>query len=702
MTQGSESVRFGKRTTDTVLHRFEQWARDTPGARALIAGPDSLTYGELDARADRLAHRLLDSGLPLGALVAVGTARQAHLVVAVLAVLKAGGSYTVVDVASPRSGRRQLAAAEPLLLLTDAAQQAALDDGGGPRVIRLDAETPAIGGPRTEQPADPPADSPSDRPEGPPADPLPGAAAVPPRRTAAVLFTGAAEPRAVPVGHGLLLAAHEAWAEVARPTPRDRHLFTLGTDVTAFAAGWTRALCSGGALVLSPRAAWKPEDIRAAVETERVTVLHTDPAGATRLLIQDAETGTLAPVAHRPADPACRSLRLLAVTGDRLYLDEQATLQARLHPGARVLNVYGSAECAGVGTWFELPQLPHPLDDLEGISLLGTAFPGFRAETRGREIFLGPPDGGDAIPTGDLGLLRDDGLLEYGGRIRDRIALPGGRWVDPYPVESAIRGHEGIGAVIVKGVDGPRGPRRLVAYVAPPPGGPTWPAGAFLPDIEELRDHLAGKVLREESPRTVIRLRTLPRTAAGREDRDALPLPIMPAAATRAAGSKSGKSGAASAQGETPAGCAAGCGGVGLGLVALILTNILWPGSTDLTGIPQPWAFLFSLLYLFECVAFGVGVVFLLGGRARMLRQRRSPSLTVAAHLAVSYLLLSWWPQDNLYRLAAKQDWPRQAALVYAFNIPLMIAGAVVAAYVVSKPADPFDFHDPLDDRPDR
>ncbi|MFB6824951.1 AMP-binding protein [Streptomyces virginiae] len=713
MTQGSESVRFGKRTTDTVLHRFEQWARDTPEARALIAGPDSLTYGELDARADRLAHRLLDSGLPLGALVAIGTARQAHLVLAVLAVLKAGGSYTVVDVASPRSGRRQLAAAEPLLLLTDAAQQAALDDGGGPRVIRLDAEAPVIGGPRTEQRADRRADPsvdpsvdmavdpPSDRPGAPSTDPLPGAAAVPPRRTAAVLFTGAAERRAVPVGHGLLLAAHDAWAEVARPTPRDRHLFTLGTDVTAFAAGWTRALCSGGALVLSPRSAWKPPEVRAAVETERVTVLHTDPAGATRLLIQDAETGTLAPVAHRPADPACRSLRLLAVTGDRLYLDEQATLQARLHPGARVLNVYGSVECAGIGTWFELPQLPHPLDDLEEISLLGTPFPGFGAEVRGREIVLVTPDGGDAIPTGDLGLLRDDGLLEYGGRIRDRIDLPGGRRVDPYPVESAIRAHEGIGAVIVKGVDGPRGPRRLVAYVAPPPGGPTWPAGAFLPDIEELRDHLAGKVLREDFPRTVIRLRTLPRTAAGREDRDALPLPVLPAA-VKAAGSKSGKSGSTAGQSETPAGCAAGCGGVGLGFVALILTNFLWPGSTDLSGVPQPWAFLFFVLYLFECVAFGIGVVFLLGGRARMLRQRRNPSLTVAAHLAVSYLLLSWWPQDNLYRLAAKQDWPRQAALVYAFNIPLMIAGVLVAAYVVSKPADPFDFHDPLDDRPDR
>lgn len=710
MTQGSESVCSGKRTTDTVLHRFERWARDTPGARALIAGPDALTYGELDARADRLAHRLLASGpLPPGALVAVGTARQSELIVALLAVLKAGGSYTVIDVESPRSGRRQLAAAEPLVLLTDAAQHAALDNGGGPRVIRLDADATAIGGPRTEQPADrpadalaeAPADAPADLSADPPADRLPGTVTPPPGRTAAVLFTGAAEPRAVPVGHGMLLAAHEGWAEVARPAAQDRHLFTVGPDVTAFAAGWTRALCSGGALVLSPRAAWKPEDIRAAVETDRVTVLHTDPAGAARLLIEDAEQGSLTPAAHLGADPACRSLRLLAVSGGRLYLDEQATLQVRLRPGARVLNVYGSAECAGIGTWFELPQLPHPLDDPEQISLLGTAFPGFRAEVHGGEIRLVPPDGADAIPTGDLGLLREDGLLEYGGRLRDRITLPGGRWLDPYPVESAIRSHEGIGAVILKGVDGPRGPRRLVAYVAPPPGGRTGAARVPLPDIEELRDHLAGKVLREESPRTVIRLRTLPRTTAGQEDRDALPLPIMPAAA-KAAGSKSGKYGAAAGQSETPAGCAAGCGGVGLGFVAMILTNFLWPGSTDLTGVPQPWAFLFSLLYLFECAAFGVGVVFLFGGRARMLRQRRSPSLTVAAHLAVSYLLLSWWPQDNLYRLAAKQDWPRQAALVYAFNIPLMIAGVVVAAYVVSKPADPFDFHDPVDDWPDR
>ncbi|MFE6840638.1 AMP-binding protein, partial [Streptomyces sp. NPDC057705] len=427
-----------------------------------------------------------------------------ELVVALLATLKAGGTYVVVDAETPRTGQGQLAVAEPFVLLTTLAHRAALDNGSGVKVIRLGAEGPAIAGQRGEQPADRPSGQSADQPSG-------RAAALPPSpapgRTAALLFTGAAEPRAVPVSHGLLLAAHESWAEVARLTPADRHLIAAGTDVTAFAAGWTGALCSGGALVLPRRSPWKPEDIRAAVGSEHVTVLHTDPATALELLKGEEGPGT-----------AFRSLRLLAVSGDRLYLDDQADLQVLLRPGARVLNIYGLAESAGTGTWFELPQLPRPLDDPEELSLLGTPFPGCRAEVRDGQIRLTPPGAGDAIPTGDLGVLREDGLLEFGGRLGDRITLPGGRSVDPHPIESAIRSHEGIGSVIVNGVDSARGPRRLVAYVAPPAASATSPVRALLPDIEELRDHLAGKVPREETPRTVIRLRALPRNRAGQED----------------------------------------------------------------------------------------------------------------------------------------------------------------------------------------
>ncbi|MET9885458.1 AMP-binding protein [Streptomyces sp. NPDC006430] len=680
---GPGSDRSGRGATDSVLHLFEQWARETPQAPAVHAGPDLLSYGQLDARADRWAHHLLADGLPPGGVVAIGTARPAELVIALLAVLKAGGAYSLLDVATPRTGQRQLSALTPHVLLTDAAQHARLDGGGSLRVIRLDTEAAAI----------------TDRPTEPPERPAPGA-------VAAVLFTGASVPRAVPVDHARLLAAHDAWAEVTRPTPEDRHLITSGQDVTAFAAGWTRALCSGGSLVLPECLPWTPEGIRRAVGAERVDVLHTDPAGATRLLTGGAGgAGGASRPGRTGPELAARSLRLVTVTGDRLFLDEQAALQGRLRTGTRLLNVYGLTETAGVGTWFELSHLPGPLDDLEQHCLIGAPFPGCHVDLREGQLHLTPPDGGDALPTGDLGELRPDGLLEFAGRIRDRITVDGGV-LDPHSVEAAVRGHRDIGAAIVAEVpDGGgtgrsgsrRGTRRLVAYLAPPADAASWPPSADLPGIEQLRDHLAGKVLRDQTPHAVVRLRALPRNRAGQEDRDALPQPVLLAPPDRQEAARGAGKYTAARDGTYRTSCGYGCGALLLavaGLFFLVLSKALWPGSTDLTGVPDPWSYLFFVLYLFEGAAFAGGLLFLVFGRPPMLRQGRGRGLTTAAHLAVVYLLVAWWPQDNAYRLAAKQDWPLQAALVYTFNIPLMIAAALVVRYVTRKPASPFDFDD--------
>lgn len=669
MTQASPSARPDRPAVDTVLERFEQWARDTPGAPAVLRGSEELSYGELDARANRLAHHLLDGGLPAGGLVAIGVGARPELLVCLLAALKAGGTYAVVDADAPRTGRRQLAALPPYVLLTDAAHQVGLGAPEGQRTVRLGAEAARIAGR--------PATGPVRRPTG---------------RDAAVLSTGTALPRPVRVGHALLLAAYGSWAEAARLTPADRHLFTCGPDVTAFAAGWTRPLCSGGALVLPEHRpdAEGPGGLLDTVREQRVGVLHTDPATAARLLLRDERPGPTVPRPRGgPADPDLATLRLLTVTGDRLYLDEQSALQARLRPGARVLNVYGPTEAAGTGTYFELPQLPGPLDDPERISLLGTPFPGFRADLRDGEIRLAPP-GGDAVPTGDLGVLRPDGLLEFGGRLRDRIALDDGTRLDPYAVESEIRTHPDLGAAVVARVtSGPRS--RLVAYVAPPAGDPLWLGGAAPGRPELLRAHLEGRVPPAATPSHLIRLRALPRTRAGQEDRAAVPRPPESPPPARLA--RSGKAGTAGS-GELPTGCALGCLGLVLGVAAMILTGLLWPGSTDLTGVPGPWAFLFFVLYLCECAAFAAGVMFLFGGRQRMASRGRGRALTTAAHLSVSYLLIAWWPQDNFYRLASKQDWPRQAALVYAFNVPLMIAALIVAGYVLRGPRSPFDFDD--------
>jgi hypothetical protein len=121
---------------------------------------------------------------------------------------------------------------------------------------------------------------------------------------------------------------------------------------------------------------------------------------------------------------------------------------------------------------------------------------------------------------------------------------------------------------------------------------------------------------------------------------------------------------------------------------AFVLAKIFWPNSTDLTGVPQPWAALFFLLYLAECLAFGLGIGFLAFGRPAVQRLGRSRFLTTMAHLAISWWLVAWWPQDTAYRLASKTDWPRQAVLVYSFNITLMIAAAVLVAFATASPAN--------------
>ncbi|NGO73690.1 hypothetical protein G5C65_36275 [Streptomyces sp. SB3404] len=118
--------------------------------------------------------------------------------------------------------------------------------------------------------------------------------------------------------------------------------------------------------------------------------------------------------------------------------------------------------------------------------------------------------------------------------------------------------------------------------------------------------------------------------------------------------------------------------------MVLGIAILVFPGSMDLSVVPGPWSWFFRGLYLAEAVSFGVGLVFLGAGRLVMPRRNVRPALFTAAHLSVAWLLASWWPQDNLYRLAAKDDWPQQTLLVYVFNIPLMIAAVVVVLYLAA------------------
>ncbi|MER5790567.1 AMP-binding protein [Streptomyces sp. NPDC001980] len=615
---------------------FEAWVRETPDRPAVITERARLTYGELGVRANRLARYLLQRGLGPGETVVVCTDRVPDLLVALLGVLKAGGAYAVVGPHQPTGDIGQLLEeAGANTVLTHERFRPSVDDGAGRIVVCLDTDADVIDACSPEPPA------------------------APCGATAAVLFsagTTTGRHRPVPAGHARLRAVYGSWAEVFGLGPSDVHLVTAPADTAAFTYGWIRALCSGGTLVL-PEGETGPA-LWGRPFTEGVTVLDTDPVTARSLLDGSVPVG----------------LRLVAVGGERLALDEHVRLRGRPAPGARLLNVYGPVEVTGCGTWFETDQLSGPVADPGLVSLLGRPFPGCRAEVRKGEIWLTPPGGPDdngAFPTGDAGTLWEDGLLEFGGRLAHRVRVRG-RTVDPHRAEAALATHPRIRESVITAVD----EDRLVAYVVP-----TAPRAS--PDADAIRMHLTGVVPDQEIPAQVVTLGALPRNRAGKVDRRLLPLPAQRAAS----GGVNGKAGGATAPG--PEGFLYGMGCVMLVValpLAVFLTDVFWPGSTDLTYVPAPWSWLFRGLYAAELLAFSVGLAFLVAGRPLMRRQGRSRGLTTAAHLAIVWLLVSWWPQDNFYRLAAKTDWERQAALVYVFNVPLMIAAVVVAVYVTRRP----------------
>ncbi|MFI1398263.1 AMP-binding protein [Streptomyces sp. NPDC020681] len=596
-----------------TLHQlFEDRVRTEPDRTAVITDRTRLSYAQLDARANRLARHLTETvRLPPGNLVAIRTLRTPDVLVAVLAVLKAGGAYTVVG----PDQKTHPVVADARAVITHQRHLARVDDGKDRPVITLDGDAAAI--------------------EGRSGAPFTEPAAVGWR--AGVLLTAGTTGVRRPVGisHERLRAAYDAWAEVYRLDAGDRVLVTAAPDTTEFTAGWIRALGSGSTLVLSRR--------------ESFTVADTDPVTAARLLDNKRSVS---------------GLRLLAVAGERLLLDEQVRLEQRLAPGARLINVYGPTEVAGCGTWFETGQLPGPVEDPEQHAYLGLPFPGCHAQIRKGQIWLTPPDGGDAVPTGDLGRREGDGPLEFRGRTADRVKV-GGRTVDTYRVEAALAGHPRIRDSVVSEDGG-----QLIAYVLPHSGS--------APSTAAVRSHLTGAVPAADIPRQVVPITTLPRNSAGKVDRKALIRPPV-----RAAGSTSGSKGGGEPLDAEDWAVIGLFVAVPVAILSFFFTNPIWPGSTDLSLVPGPWAGFFRGLYVFESLAFGAGVGFLIGGRPMMASRGKPRGLTTAAHLAIVWLLASWWPQDNLYRLAAKQDWPRQAVLVYTFNVPLMIAAGVVAAWAV-------------------
>ncbi|HYR06828.1 MAG TPA: amino acid adenylation domain-containing protein [Longimicrobium sp.] len=501
--------------TTPVHLRVAQWARRTPDALAVDAADGRLTYAELDARANRLAHRLRRMGVGPDTRVAVLLERSAALVVAQLAILKAGGAYLPLDPTGPAErAAYMLGIAGAAVILTRSGLLNRLPSTPIP-VIELDAEAAAL--------AAEPADAPEVRVQ---ADNL-----------AYVIFTSGStgQPKGVAVPHrGLanLLGWYLADEGVG---PGDRCLLFVSPTFDVSVTETWGALVNGAALCVVPEALRRdPRALLRWMDAEEISV------GFPATPVAEALFDALRHGAPRP-----RALRLLATGGE--------ALRTRPPEWLRLINIYGPTEnsvgsTAGdvPSTGEGLPTIGRPVGNHRAYVLdarlqpvpvgvpgeLYVAGEGLARGYLGRpaltaERFIPSPFGAAGArmyATGDSVRWLPNGELEYLGRNDEQVKLRGYR-IEIGEIEAALLAHPAVAqaAVVLRREAG----GRLVAYLAPA-------ADAAVPSVGELREHLRGRLPDYMVPSAFVAMDALPLSPNGKVDRKALPEPVAaPAAAAR-------------------------------------------------------------------------------------------------------------------------------------------------------------------------
>ncbi|WP_354670630.1 amino acid adenylation domain-containing protein [Amycolatopsis solani] len=459
----------------TFAGLVEAQVRRNPDAPAVVAGADSLTYGELDAAANRVARVLRDRGAAPETVVALLLPRSADLVIAQLAVVKTGAAFLPIDPGYPAERIRYM-----------------LDDANP--VLTLD-ELPE-----------------STR------DGSPLGVEVRPENAAYVIYTSGStgRPKGVVVSHaglGTLVANTVAAYQVG---PGDRVLQYVSPSFDASILELCASLMTGAALVVTPPGPLLGDQLRDVLAAGRVT----------HALIPPAALATV-------EDPDLPDFRTVVVGGDVCPPD----LVAKWAPGRRMLNMYGPTEATvvspvseplEVGAGVTIGQaLRHTrayvLDDRlqpvpPGVAgELYVASPGLARGYLGRpgltaSRFVANPAGGRMYRTGDLVRRTRAGELEFLGRTDDQVKIRGFR-IELGEVESALRAHPALTAAVVLAKPDPAGQKRLVAYVT---GEVT---------AADLRTFLGQRLPEHLVPSAFVVLDALPVNASGKLDRAALPEP---------------------------------------------------------------------------------------------------------------------------------------------------------------------------------
>ncbi|MGS4239242.1 amino acid adenylation domain-containing protein [Serratia marcescens] len=496
----------------TLAALFEQQVRRTPDATALVSGAESLSYAQLNARANRLAHALIARGVGPDSRVAVCAERGLNMVTALFGILKAGGAYVPLDPAYPGERLQYiLQDADPVLLLADAAGRAALGEPATPQ-LALEAALPDTLS----------AENPERRAQA--------------SHLAYVIYTSGStgKPKGAMNEHrgvvNRLVWMQEAYGLTAADTVLQKTPF--GFDVSVWEFFWP--LMVGARLVMAkPEGHKDPDYLSRAIEQYGVTTLHFVPSMLQSFL------------ADGQAASRCGQVVRVMCSGEALPAALVAEFYRRL-PQAELHNLYGPTEAAvDVTAWHcsrEADRVSVPigrpiantriylLDDHGQpvpLGAVGELYIGGVQVARGylnrpeltAERFLSDPfaPGGRMYRTGDVARYLANGDIEYLGRNDQQVKIRGFR-IECGEIEAVLATHPAVREAVVDaravGDD-----KRLVAWVVP------------AADVAEetlagaLRQHVSAALPDYMVPSAWVVVAALPLSPNGKLDRRALPEP---------------------------------------------------------------------------------------------------------------------------------------------------------------------------------
>jgi amino acid adenylation domain-containing protein len=488
-----------------------QVARD-PSAVALVWGRESLTYAQLDARANALAHHLRRLGVQPEARIALCLERGVDLLIAMLGVLKAGGCYVPLDPSYPAERLAfMLADAAATVLLTQTDLREALTLPGEVRVLAIDEpETAmAIAAERTDAPA----------------------SGVAPENLAYIVYTSGStgRPKGVMVGHGhvVQLVCETDYVQL-RPGDRVAQASNASFDALTFEA-WG-AFLNGATLVGIPKdVLLSPPALREILRAERITTLYQTTALLNQLSREQPDIfASLREVLFGGQAVDAESVRRVLRAGkpQRLLHMYGPTETTAWCSYAQVEQVAGEARTVSVGVptgnarIYILDAAFNPLP----VGVAGEAFVGGAGIVRGyldrpgltADRFVPDPfaeeSGARLYRTGDTLRWRADGRLEFVGRLDAQVKIRGFR-IEPGEIETVLLTHPAVREARVLAREDEAGDPRLVAYIV-------GDAAA-----ETLRAHLRYSLPEYMVPAAFVTLDRLPLTPAGKLDTHALPLP---------------------------------------------------------------------------------------------------------------------------------------------------------------------------------